>query len=393
MEQPTLTAREVPFRPSAEHEQWREEHPLKRVTLPTGLSSWLVLRQAEAQDIIGRTDSLSADTRAEGYPHLRQGKPTGDGTTQLVRMDPPVHTRYRRMFAPFFSAKRVQAWEPALEKIVDDAIDDLLAAGPPADFHERFALVVPSKAICMLLGVDYDLHHEFERLTKINTSSTVTAEERMAAVAELRQLMSDIIDDQRVSNAEGVIAKMVDLMDAGEITRDAAVANALLMVVAGHETTAHTISQGTIQMIQRPDLQRTITEHPEKLPALIEEMLRTQSITDNVIARAATAPIAVQDTTIEPGEGIIFLSSSINHDPRAFPNPLDIDLDRGRADHIGFGGGIHSCVGQSLARAELRAVFGTLFRRIPTLRLAADDDVEYQRDAFIFGMRRLPVQW
>lgn len=118
-----------------------------------------------------------------------------------------------------------------------------------------------------------------------------------------------------------------------------------------------------------------------------------QSITDMVLGRAVTEPIEVSDTTIKPGEGVIFVGSSVNQDPRAFANSSEIDLDRESSGHIGFGAGIHACLGQSLARAELTAVFGVLFERIPTLRIAKDQEIDFKNDPFAFGIHRLPVEW
>lgn len=385
--------RSDPFRPAEQYEEWREEGPLKRVTLPSGIDSWLVLRNKEALEILGQTECLSSDPLNPGYPHMRKGPPTGNASTQLLRMDPPLHTKFRRMFAPFFSPKRVEQWKPELRRIVDETIDDFLAQDAPADFHQEVALVVASKAICMLLGVDYAHHTDFERLTNITASSFATAEERAAANLEMQQLISDLIKEQRVTSREGVIAKLVALLDAGEITHEVAVANTFLLLAAGHETSAHTMSLGTIQMIDRPDLREAIAEDPSKLPILADEMVRVHAITDMVVGRAVTGLIEVADTTIEPGEGIIFVGSSVNQDPRAFANANEIDLDRRGSSHIGFGGGIHACLGQSLARAELSAVFGVLFERIPTLRIAQDQEIEFKNDPWAFGIYRLPVEW
>lgn len=391
----TIGTRKHPFKPTAEYEEWREEAPVKRVRLASGQETWLVLRRQEAADILDMTDHTGVATRLPGYPNFRPGEPMGDGETMLQAMDPPNHTKYRKILAPFFSAKRVASWKPELENIVNTTIDDLLAHGSPADFYTQFSLVVPSKAICMLLGVDYEHHEAFERLTRPIAGSSSPAKERDAAQAELYGLVVQMFEEQRSAPGGGVVAKLIKLIDAGEIPYDIAVANTLLLIVGGHETTAHTISMGTVQMLQRPELIERITKEPGKLPALVNEMVRTQSITDLVMGRAVTKDITVGDTVIPAGAGLAIVVSSVNHDPGAFRNPHEIDLDREDSDEpgmLGFGGGIHSCIGQSLARAEMIQVFSTLFQRIPTLRLT-DEPVEYRHDQWIFGMDRMPVEW
>jgi cytochrome P450 len=386
--------RHDPFRPAPEYERWREEQPLRQVRLANGQEPWIVLRHEEARAVLGQTDHLSSDATRPGFPMFRAGKPTGTASNQITRMDPPLHGRFRRIFAPFFTPKRIRQWTPQLQQFTEEGIEGMLAGGAPADFHNDLALTIPSKAICLLLGVDYELHTEFERLTRPVASALVSAEERDSATAELFELMEGIFRSAREQPRDGVIAVLLDLVDREEISYEAALSNAFTLLIGGHETTAHTISLGTIQLLERPELHRAVAASPEKLPVLVEEMLRTQAVAESVVTRAVTKPLRVGDVVIEPGEGIAVPASSANHDPRAFPNPHEIDLDRDLSPgHLAFGAGIHSCLGQALARAELLIVFGTLFERIPTLRLVEDEPVEYKRDPFIFGVTRMPVAW
>jgi cytochrome P450 len=383
-----------PFRPTADYERWRAEHPLKRVRLKNGQEPWIVLRQAEAQAILDQTDSLTSDATAVGFPAFREGAPSGSASTQMVRMDPPLHSKFRKIFAGFFTARRIDGWKPQIQRFVDEGLERLQASGPPADFFKDFALTVPSKAICLLMGVDYAWHADFERLTRPVASALVSAEVRNTAIRELHELIAQMFADQRANPRDGVLAKLITLIDAGEITEEAAVSNAFLILIGGHETTAHTIALGTMQVLERPDLKRAILDDPGKVPILIEEMVRTQSVAEGVMTRAVVKPIQVGEVTIQPGEGLAVPASSANHDPSAFPNPDEIDLDRDLSGgHIAFGWGIHSCLGQSLARAELISVFSTLFQRIPTLRLAEHEEIEFQRDPFVFGVNRMPVEW
>jgi pentalenic acid synthase len=386
--------RQFPFRPAEEYERWREEGPVKRVRLPNGQETWLVLRQEDAQEILNKTDSLTSDMTAPGFPQFRRGRASGSPTNMLPRMDPPLHGPVRKLFAGFFSAKRIASWKPEIERITDEAIDDLLAHGAPADLYRQFALVVPSKVVCMLVGVDYSLAPEFDRLAEANNSSLIAGEERTAAITELYGIVEGVFAEQRKNPTEGIVTELLRRVDAGDLTYEAAVGNTFVLVVGGHETTAHTISLGALQLIENPHLVQRIIGEPGKIPVLVEEMLRTQSIIEQVIGRSVTKPIQVGDVVLEAGQGLAVVPEAANHDPRIFPNPHEIDLDRDISfGHTAFGFGIHSCLGQSLARAELLTVFSKLFQRIPTLRLAENDAPEFRRDPWIFGMRRLPVAW
>ena len=386
--------RSEPFLPAAEYERWRKEGPLRRVRLDNGQDTWVVLRHNEAEEILAQTESLSSDATAPGFPQFRAGAASGTATTQLVRMNPPLHGQYRKILATFFTAKKIASCKPEIQRFTEDAIHSMLERGPPADFHEEVALVIPSNAICLLLGVDYSLHTEFERLSRPVASALVSAEVRNTAITDLYKLMAEIFDAQRTHPREGVISRLIELVDKGEMPYEAALSNAFLILLGGHETTAHSISLGVVQMLQRPDLMRAVRDDPSKMPALVEEMLRTQSIAETVMVRAVTKPICVGQQVIEPGEGITVPASCPNHDPAAFANPHEIDLERGLGEgHLAFGGGIHSCLGQTLARTEMMIAFDAVIRLIPTLRLDESAEIEYQRDPFLFGVRRLPVTW
>lgn len=386
--------RQLPLLPADEYERWREDGPVRRVRLASGQELWVVIQQEAARYVLDQTDSLTSDMTALGFPLFRAGKPSGNPGTMLTRMDPPQHGTVRKYFASFFTAKRINAWKPEISRITDQAIEDLVSHGSSADLLDDFAMLIPSQVICMLLGVEYDLAPEFQRLVEANSSSLISAEERNAAIEELYLLIEGIFAEQRERPATGIVAELIRMVDAGKLSHEAAVGNTFVLVNGGQDTTAFSISLGALQLMQNPHLVQRITDEPLKIPVLVEEMIRTQSIIGQVIARAATRPIRVGEDVIEAGDGLAVIPEAANHDPRVYPNPHVIDLDRDISlGHVGFGSGIHSCLGQNLARAELQAVFSRLFQRIPTLRLAANDAPEFSYNPFIFGVRRLPVEW
>jgi cytochrome P450 len=168
----------------------------------------------------------------------------------------------------------------------------------------------------------------------------------------------------------------------------------LLLLVAGHETTANMISLSTVAFLSNPEQLAMITADPGKTLDAVEEMLRYFTIIDMATARLCVGDIEVDGQLIRAGDGVPALGYSANRDPRAFENPDELDIERGARHHVAFGFGPHQCLGQNLARMELQIVFDTLFQRIPTLALAADvDDLPFKDDANIYGLYRLPVSW
>ncbi|MFI5621863.1 cytochrome P450 [Nocardioides sp. NPDC051685] len=386
--------RKEPFETLAEYERWREEGPVKLVRRANGEDTWLVLQQEAAQEILGQTDRLTSDMTAPGFPLFRAGKPSGNPGNMLPRMDPPKHAEVRRYFASFFTAKRIANWQPEIDRITESAFDHLLEVGPPADLMADFANRIPASVTCMLLGIDDAVTADFRRLAEGNASSLVSAEERNAAIAELYEIIEGIFAEQRKSPTEGIVSELVRWVDEGKLSHEAAVGNVFVLAVGSQETTAFTIGLGALQLMKRPDLVQKINEDPGKLPVLVEEMVRTQAIAGQVICRAVTKPISVGDQILEPGDGLAVVPEVANRDPRVYVNANEIDLDRDMSvGHVGFGSGIHSCLGMNLARAELRSVFARLFQKLPNLTIASGDEPEYRFDPFIFGVNRLPVEW
>ena len=386
--------REEPMKPPPAYEQWREEAAVKRVAMHSDQRVWVVLRHAEARQALSHPD-LSADTSNPHFPRVRKGATATSKNTMLRQMDPPLHGKYRRMMASQFTLKRVNELRPELERIVDDAIDDLLSTGGPADLHATVSLVIPTKVICALLGVDYSLSPEIQRASGVITSAAASAQEFNAAAATLHGILDAEITAQEAHPKEGLIGKLItDYMSRGDIDREQIRGQMFMTIVAGHETTANTISMGMMQLFERPDLYARVRNDFSLLPGLIEDMIRMHALADGVPARVATADLVIGGQEIKAGEGVITVISAPNFDPRVWENPYQLDPERDSRNHISFSVGIHSCLGQNLARAELELTFQRLFTRIPTLRLAdVADPIEMVNDGYVYGARRLMVEW
>jgi cytochrome P450 len=383
--------------PPACEERLDPQAPFTRVALPTGGWAWLVTRLADVREVL-RHPGFSADLTRPGFPLLRLLPPVRDGRDRagaFIRMDPPEHGRYRRMLTPEFMIKNVRRMEPSIQRTVDRFLDDMIDAGSPADLVEAFALPVPSMVICQMLGVPYADHDFFQRRSRLLLSRETPMEEIQAAADELHDYLSDLVAAKGRDGADDLLGRLVSgRLRGGTLSHDEAVGMALLLLVAGHETTANMIGLSTLVLLNHPEQFAALRADPGRAPALVEELLRYLTIVRTGLPRVAMADVEIGGQLIRAGEGIIALLPAANRDEAVFPDPDRIDVDRGAQQHVAFGFGVHQCIGQPLARAELRIALVALAQRLPTLRLAVPvDEVEPRRESFIHGLRRLPVAW
>ncbi|WP_328744397.1 cytochrome P450 [Streptomyces sp. NBC_00285] len=391
---PMSRAARCPFDPPPALRELQEKGPLAKVRLWDGSEPWLVTRYAEQRAILA-DPRVSADTDRPGYPSKASSE-AGEGKLSFIMMDDPEHARLRRMVTAPFAIKRIEALRPAVQRIVDGLIDDLLAGPQPADLVEAFALPLPSLVICELLGVPYDDHALFQENTRTMVRTTATPEARSAATREIAGYLSGQLAERFTEPRDDLLTGIAGRVTAGELTHGQAVEMALLLLIAGHETTANMIALGTAALLEHPDQLALLrdTDDPALIASAVEELLRYLHITHQGRRRAVTEDIEIAGQVIKAGEGVIMVNETGNRDPRVFDDPDRLDITRDARRHVAFGFGVHQCLGQPLARMELQVVYGTLYRRIPTLKFArALEDVKFKHDAFIYGIHELPVTW
>lgn len=297
--------------------------------------------------------------------------------------------------APFL-VKRIEAMRPAIQKIVDDLIDTMLDGPKPADLLTALALPVPSLVIAELLGVPYADHDFFQSNSNLVLDSDASADEARRASGALAGYLDTLLGEKLVTPGDDVLSGMGRRVAAGEMTRQEAVHMGVAMLIAGHETTATMISLGTLALLQHPEQLALLrdSDDPRTVAGSVDELLRYLTIVQTGVRRVAKEDIAVGDQVIRAGDGIIFDLAAANWDPEAFPEADRLDLARPARTHQAFGYGPHQCLGQSLARLELQVVYGTLYRRIPTLALAAPlDRLAFDHTGTTYGVRCLPVTW
>ncbi|MBH1933912.1 cytochrome P450 [Streptomyces sp. AV19] len=385
--------RACPYDPPPAYPSPGRDAPLTRMRLFDGREVWLVTGHAEARALL--TDPrLSADRRHADFPVLMpRNRDQRKVDLPLLGTDDPRHKEQRRMLIPGFGLKRTAALRPDIERTVDTLLDRMLAAGPEADLVAAYALPLPSMVICSLLGVPYADHEFFEGRSRTLLLAE-TAEETTAARDELRAYLRRLLDAKRETPGDGLLDGLVtDQLARGELDREELVMMALLLILAGHETTANMISLGTYALLRHPDQLAALRADPALMPGAVEELLRHLSIADGMM-RVATEDIEMAGATVRAGEGVMLATPSINRDPAVYADPDALDIRRSARHHVAFGYGVHQCLGQNLARAELEIAFSSLFARIPTLRLAvAPDEVRAKPGGTVQGLFALPVTW
>ncbi|SHF60939.1 cytochrome P450 [Streptoalloteichus hindustanus] len=389
---PAARAAGCPFDPPPALRALGERTRLARVRLFDGSTPWLVTRHADQRALLA-DPRISSDITRPGFP---SSVPVQQARIGFIFMDDPEHARLRRMVTAPFTLRRVAALRPAVQKIVDDLVDELLAGPRPVDLVQAFALPVPSLVICELLGVPYADHDFFQVHSAVLINRETTLEERREASDRLFGYLERLVGDKLDHPGDDLLSGLAVRVSDGELTREEAAQIGVLMLVAGHETTANMIALGTLALLEHPDQLALLqqSDDPGLVASAVEELLRYLDITHNGRRRVALADIEIAGQVIRAGEGVVLANDIADRDPDVFPDPDRLDLRRDTRRHLAFGFGVHQCLGQQLARMELQVVYGTLYRRIPTLRLATTlDQIPFKHDGSVYGVYELPVTW
>ncbi|ELS51127.1 cytochrome P450 [Streptomyces viridochromogenes] len=386
--------KDAPLDPPPLYAQLREEQPIARVSLGGGrLTPWLVTRWEDARTVLG-SPAFSTDPTHPGAPNDREGQRQGPrGFFQ--NFDDPIHATMRRTLTREFMVKRIDALRPGIARLTDELLTGMTELNGPVDLVKHFSLPLPSLVICELLGVPYEEHAFFQEQSKTLVDRTATAQESAQAIANLGEYLLSLVPIKRKSPGDDVITRLAAQADEGVITdQDAADLSAFLLF-AGHETTANMIALCTITLLQNPSQIPHLLGGPAQVAGAVEELLRYLSIVHFGLRRTALEDVTVGDVTIRAGEGVIISLNVANRDPEFFTTPDDLDLARANArQHLAFGYGIHQCLGQPLARAELQIVLPELFRRLPGLKIAVPmEEIAFKQDTAVYGVHELPVTW
>ncbi|MBB5920014.1 cytochrome P450 [Actinoalloteichus hoggarensis] len=311
----------------------------------------------------------------------------------LLALDPPEHARLRRMLTPEFTMRRIRLLEPRIVEIVDTALDDLERAGRGADLVEHVALPVPSLVICELLGVPYADRADFHRQSSLMLDLSVSEEHRRTAELQMRGYLAELGAAARQRPGEDLLGMLVREHGA-ELTPSELTGIAMILLVAGHETTANMLGLGTLALLRNPEQAALVRTDPGVVDAAVEELLRWLTIVHAGVPRTTTEEVTIAGQRIPAGEQVVLALSSANRDPALIDEPDRFDITRGAAGHVAFGHGLHHCLGAPLARMELRIAFPALLRRFPRLACAVPpEEVRFRHAHAIYGVHSLPVTW
>ncbi|WP_316777879.1 cytochrome P450 [Streptomyces sasae] len=390
-------SRTCPYHPPPGYANLRERGPLSRARLYDGRVAWVVTGYEETRRLLV-DPRLSSDRSRPDFPVLVP-RMAAARLTALVGMDPPEHDVQRRMLIGNFTVRRVTALRPSIRRIVDERIDALLAKGEGADLIPEFALPVPSTVICELLGVPYRDHEFFEEQTRRMLMATSTARQAADAATALLGYFDTLIGAKLAGKGEhtpddGLLDELVeDRLRTGELSRPDLATIAMFLLVAGHETTANMIGLSILALLEHSGELARLRADGTLLTGAVEELLRFLSVADE-LQRVAAADIEIGGVVIEQGDGVYLPNAAANRSAEAFPDPDMFDITRSSRHHLAFGYGVHQCIGQNLARAELEIALGRLITRIPTLRLAEPlDALGTKPGGSVQGVLRLPVTW
>jgi cytochrome P450 len=374
------TTRDNPFDPPAD---LAARPPISRLRYPDGSLGWLVTDYAAARFVL--SDQRFSSRMDLARSPIRAATPQQQVPGAFLFMDPPEHTRYRRLLTGQFTLRRMRDLEPRIAEHAERLLDALTS---PADLVHGFALPLPSLVICELLGIPYAQHERFERASNGMVDPALSEQERDVAGAELFGLLAEIVAEKRRSPGDDLLSGLLELSDA-EI-----VGIGVMLLFAGHETTANMLGLGTFALLRHPDQLAKLRADPSLIDGAVEELLRHLSIVQYEVNRGALDDVEVAGQLVAKGESLLVSIPMANRDPDRFPEPAELDITRNTSGHMAFGHGVHQCLGQQLARIELRIGFSALLRRCPDLALAVPPaEVPLKAGRGIYGVDALPVTW
>ena len=392
-----LHMRRDAFSPVAELREIRETEGVRTVTNAFGMQVRLITRHEDIKNVLSDHERFS-NGRPPGFvvpgaPEVSEEELASSRAGNLLGLDPPEHSRLRRMLTPEFTIRRMKRLEPRIAEIVDMQLDAMEIAGPPADLVDNFALPIPSLVICELLGVPYDDRQDFQKRSARQLDLSLPIPERLELQRQGRVYMTSLVQRARQRPGEDILGMLIR-EHGDELTDDELIGVASLLLLAGHETTSNMLGLGTLALLRHPEQLAAVRDDPDAVGPAVEELLRWLSIVQTAIPRITTTDVEIAGVKIPAGKLVFASLPSGNRDPDFIDSPELLDIRRGAAGHLAFGHGVHHCLGAPLARMEMRIAFPALLRRFPNLALAEDfGDVKFRSFHFIYGLKSLEVSW
>jgi cytochrome P450 len=365
-----------------------------RVHPVSGITSWHLTRYADVQcalrhpDLGRQLDRLPAEL-ADRYRRW-DFDPLAMVRRNVFNLDPPDHTRLRRLIAPAFGARTVAAIERRVRRVVGELVEAMPDTGV-VDVIGELALPLPVMVVAELVGFPADDRARLRAWSDEMLRSRDPVRVRRAGT-EFVAYVGEKVDERRARPADDLLSRLIREHGDGGISRDELTATVFQLLLAGDETTVNLIGNAILELLRHPDQLARLRTRPELIDSAVEEAIRFNGPVGHSRPLYALSDVEIGGTAIPRGDTVVPVLSAANRDPAVFPRPDVFDIARDPNRHLGFGHGIHFCLGAALARWQARAAIGAFVHRYPDLALAVDPaELEWTPDLFLRGVRRLPV--
>ncbi|MEU9880766.1 cytochrome P450 family protein [Streptomyces phaeochromogenes] len=394
--------------PYAVYDRLRDTARVHRVTGPDGSPAWLVTRYDDVREALA--DPLLSLDKRHALPGGYKGfalPPALDAN--LLNMDPPDHTRIRRLVGRAFTTRRVEQLRAPIRRTADQLLDALGTNGGPhgsTDLIAAYAAPLPITVICDLLGVPHGHRRDFRAWTDVLVApDPARPQAAKEAVVAMLGFFTQLLADKRKEPADDLLSDLIAVRDEGgpegsdsagngRLTEDELMSLAFLILFAGYENTVQLIGTAVLALLQHPDQLAALRADPSRLPAAVEEFVRYDGPALLAIRRFPREDVTIGDVTVPAGETVLLSLAAANRDPRRFPDADRFDLGRDTGGHLALGHGVHYCLGAPLARLETEIALAALLERLPDLKLDGDPgDLRWRPSLRARGLLTLPVTY
>ncbi|MFF0530290.1 cytochrome P450 [Nocardia amikacinitolerans] len=384
---PTTRSGCCPFDPPAELTEIRQREPLTRMQFADGHQGWLATGHAEVRAVLA-DPRFSARQELMHFPYADHGQLPKAPVGALTGIDGPEHRRYRKLLTGKFTVRRMQLLTERIEQIAAEHLDAMEKHGGPMDLVTAFARPIPALMICELLGVPSSDRTTFQEHAEKTSDVTAGPKERMVAYSAIVDYVAKLVTDKRAAPTDDLLSDLTTT----DLTDEELAGIGAFLLGAGLDTTANMLAMGTFALLAHPEQLAALRSDPDLTDRAVEELMRYLSISHST-ARAALEDVELGGALIRAGETVAVSIQTANRDPARFDNPDALDLRRNAVGHVGFSHGAHQCLGQQLARVEMRVAFRALVIRFPDLKLAIPVHEVLLGNGQNFGVQQLPVTW
>ncbi|HET9379838.1 MAG TPA: cytochrome P450 [Streptomyces sp.] len=386
-------ARTHQFDPPPVFDALRKEHPLARMVYPDGHVGWIATGHEVVRKVLS-DPRFSHSTEIGHFPVTHQGQAVPNSPKipgMFIHMDPPDHTRYRRLLTGEFTVRRASRLQPRIEAVAAEQVNAMREHGAPADLVETFARPLVLRILSELVGLPYEEHDEYAHAPTLLHDPDANPEDVAAAYERVTSFFLRVIEGKRRKPGDDLVSR---LLADGKLTTDELCNIMILLLFAGYETTESALSVGVFALLHHTDQLTALRADPAQLDSAVEELLRYLTINQYHTYRTALDDIELSGRSVRKGDTVTVSLPAANRDPAKFACPAQLDIARDTSGHVAFGFGIHQCLGQNLARVELRAGLSALLGEFPGLRLAVPfDEVPLRLRGSVFAVKSLPVSW